>query len=136
MFSFFRWGMDQLLDRVTDLLKLVNNNSSRFPQILEVTLFERDRSGMTALHHAVRSGSRLAVRWCMNNGAIACPTDNSVTPYTPSYSQHKNDVNLKSLIAEGWSSLTQATLWECVLISLDFCFVLPYIFVADIVYGD
>ena len=29
----------------------------------------------------------------------------------------KNDVNLKSLIAEGWSSLTQATLWECVLIS-------------------
>jgi ankyrin repeat protein len=108
--------MDQLLDRVTDLLKLVNNNNSRFPQILEVTLFERDRSGMTALHHAVRSGSRLTVRWCMNNGAIACPSNNSNFLYNTLRDSHDNKVNLKSVIAEGWSGLTQATLWECVLI--------------------
>jgi ankyrin repeat protein len=110
--------MDQLLDRVTDLLKLVNNNSSRFPQMLEVTLFERDRSGMTALHHAVRSGSRLTVRWCMNNGAIACPSVNLGTSWfpKPKPNQVQFNVNLRSFIAEGWSSLTQATLWECVVI--------------------
>ena len=118
---FFRWGMDQLLERVTDLLKLVNNNSSRFPQMLEVTLFERDRSGMTALHHAVRSGSRLTVRWCMNNGAIACPHRNSDKYSHPKQLKlEKNDVNLKSFVADGSSNLTQATLWECVM-----CFIVP-----------
>jgi hypothetical protein len=106
--------MHKLLELVTELLKLVFNNSSRFPSMLEVVLFERDRSGMTALHHAVRSGSRLTVRWCMNNGAIACPYDNSDTIREIETKRSGTVVNLKSLIAEGSSRLTQATLWECV----------------------
>jgi hypothetical protein len=79
---------------------------------------------MTALHHAVRSGSRLTVRWCMNNGAIACPIHNSYTFSHPKKANpKKSKVNLKSLVADGSSNLTQATLWECVM-----CFVVHFTF--------
>jgi ankyrin repeat protein len=74
---FFRWGNENLRDRVVELLKIVNHSNSRFPEKLEAVFFHRDRSGLTALHHAVRSGCKLAVRWCMQNGAVAVPDSES-----------------------------------------------------------
>lgn len=113
-----RWGTEKLLVRVVELLKILNHGNERFPEKLMVILFERDRSGLTALHHAVRSGSKVKVRWCMHHGAVACPNhyvwadaddcadlhDHNETPY--------RSFNVKSLIPDGASAMTRATLWE------------------------
>ena len=116
----FRWAMDKLLDRVINLLQVLNHGTSRFPEMLQVVLFETDRSGLTALHHAVRSGNKHVVRWCMMNGAVACPghvprfeVESSISK-TKSPPNHSN-LNVKSLIPDGASKLTMGTtLWECV----------------------
>jgi hypothetical protein len=114
----FRWGTDKLLDRVINLLQVLNHGTSRFPEMLEVILFETDRSGLTALHHAVRSGNKYVVRWCMMQGAVACPgrvarfeVESSISK-TESPPNHSN-MNVKSLIPDGASRLTMgSTLWE------------------------
>jgi len=155
-----------LLARVKELLKLVNSGNDAFPEILKGILFEKDESGLNALHHAVRSGNKLAVQWCMQNGAVAYPNDYEwciesggiagsdaqhddivmtsesrkkfMTEYegqTLAYSWHEfeqdhnfadpesdhktkenlEDVgNIKSLIPDGASKMTLATLWEYV----------------------
>ena len=147
-----------MLARVKELLKVVNAGSDAFPEILKGILFEKDESGLNALHHAVRSGNKLAVQWCMQNGAVAYPNDyewcvESVTDaqhddivmtsessakfegQTLAYSWHEferdhdfadpasdhkpienvEDVgNIKSLIPDGASKMTLATLWEYV----------------------
>ena len=113
----FRWGMDKLLDRVIILLQVLNHGTSRFPEMLQVVLFETDRSGLTALHHAVRSGNKYVVRWCMMHGAVACPGHVprfEVESKTKSPPNHSN-MSVKSLIPDGASKLTMGTtLWECV----------------------
>lgn len=130
----FRWGQEKLLDRVINLLKVLNHGNSRFPEMLEVILFESDKSGLTALHHAVRSGNKLVVRWCILNGAVACPRRvdrglfeaNSSRPETLSPANHYMNMNIKSLIPDGASKLTMGTtLWECVFDSIIFYTILP-----------
>jgi hypothetical protein len=147
-----------LLARVKELLKVVNAGSDAFPEILKGILFEKDESGLNALHHAVRSGNKLAVQWCMQNGAVAYPNDYEwciesggiagsdaqhddivmtsesrqkfMTEHegqTLAYSWYEfeqpdfimeqivEDVgNIKSLIPDGASKMTLATLWEYV----------------------
>jgi hypothetical protein len=116
----FRWGTDKLLDRVINLLQVLNHGNSRFPEMLQVVLFETDRSGLTALHHAVRSGNKLVVRWCMMHGAVACPRRIDRFEVESRISKTKSPANLsnmnvKSLIPDGASKLTMGTtLWECV----------------------
>jgi ankyrin repeat protein len=111
---FFRWGNVELLDRVVDLLKAINHQNSRFPEMLEDVFCMKDRSGLTVLHHAVRSGNKLAVKWCMQNGAVAIPVVD-----LPSESAAETTKSstfpvryLSSLIPNGLSKLTSATLWE------------------------
>lgn len=60
-----------LLARVKELLKLLNAGSDIFPEMLKGILYEKDESGLNALHHAIRSGNKIAVQWCMQNGAVA-----------------------------------------------------------------
>ncbi len=118
-----RWGNEKLRDRVVELLKITNHQNVRFPEILQVIFFERDRSGLTVLDHAVRSGDKLVVSWCMRNGAVAYPypynyppPESDVSSSTPhDLPGFSNSSNLQSLILEGLSKVTSATLWEYVL---------------------
>jgi hypothetical protein len=127
--------MNKVLDMVVEILKMVNHGNSRFPSMLEGVLFKKDHSGLTALHHAVRSGNKISVRWCMLNGAVACPPQYQY-PNKPFCGRSSKNVaepsNLKSLIAEGSSKLTQgATLWECVVLISQFELHVEAIFVVD-----
>lgn len=115
----FRWGNEKLRDRVVELLKITNHQNVRFPEILQDIFFPKDASGLTVLDHAVRSGDKSVVSWCMRNGAVACPNPyesrESDDPKLPEFSNLHENSNRHSLILEGLSKMTSATLWEYVL---------------------
>ena len=81
------------------------------------------RTTQRVTNHAVRSGNKLVVRWCMQNGAVACPrrVDRGFSKVKSSNSEiespaNHSNMNVKSLIPDGASKLTVGTtLWECVI---------------------
>ena len=103
-----------MLARVVSLLKIANQGIVSFPENLQVILFEKDRSGLTALHHAVRSGNKLLVRWCMQKTALAMPGHYDLEDVEEPLNLEEDETlfNLKSLIPDGASQQTKATLWE------------------------
>jgi hypothetical protein len=111
----FRFGNEGLLARVLSLLKIANRGIISFPENLQVIFFEKDRSGLTALHHAVRSGNKFVVRWCMQRTALAMPGHydlEDVEEPLEGLEEDEKRFNLKSLIPDGASQQTKATLWE------------------------
>lgn len=106
----FRFGNEELLARILNLLKIANQGITSFPETLQVTLFEKDRSGLTALHHAVRSCNKLVVRWRMQTTALAMPGHYDIEDADPQEDEKR--FNMKSLISDGASQQTKAALWE------------------------